>query len=135
MTVHTLKKYLFFALLGLPMMAFGNILDALHYFNPPQGDYSVTMLERMFGVVGNVVQGRGNQLFGMLVGVFNTCWIVAIGVGVMFVVWDLVMRAASHGDSMGASHGKKSAFKIIGIVVGFALQYPWESCMAKLPNG
>lgn len=109
----------------LPCFAFaaGSLpIDGL-FFTPPATDYSMSAMQSIFGTVGNVLPGRGNQLFGTLIGIFNACWIVAIGIGVLFVLWDSVMHAAQSGEAM-AGHGKKTAMKIIAIVLGFGLAVP-----------
>ncbi|HVV69296.1 MAG TPA: DotA/TraY family protein [Gammaproteobacteria bacterium] len=111
-------------LMLLPVAAFADISSLnLHFFTPPQGDYSVSLLERTFGAVGNVLHGRGNQIIGIVLGVFNAVWVIVIGLGILFVVWDTVITAAQSGEMM-QSRGKKTVFTILRIVMGFALVVP-----------
>lgn len=121
--ISNLKKILFLVIAFLPCAAFADISTAMNFFTPPATDYSMTTLNTLFGAMGNVLQGRGNQLLGTTMGIFNACWIIAIGIGVLFVIWDAVIHAAQSGEMM-IGKTKKTVFKIIGIVIGFALAIP-----------
>lgn len=96
---------------------------ALNFFTPKQGDLSVALLGRIFGTVGNILPGGGNQILGALIGIFNTAWVAAIGLGVFWIVSTSVVAAAGSGEMM-AGKGKKTVFHTIRIVVGFALVVP-----------
>ncbi|MDF3054636.1 MAG: DotA, partial [Gammaproteobacteria bacterium] len=93
------------------------------FFTPNPGDLSIVLLGRVFGVVGNVLPGGGNQILGSLIGIFNAAWVVAIGLGVFWIVFSSVVAAAGSGEMM-AGKGKKTVFHIIRIVVGFSLVVP-----------
>lgn len=119
------KKYLLASLLFLPVAAFADASSVLSYLTPPQGDFSLSLLQRVFGSIGGVLHGQGNQLVGTLVGVFNAFWVIAIGIAVLYVVWISVISAAQSGEMMG--HGKKTVFSIMKIVIGFSLVAPSKS--------
>lgn len=120
---NNIKKYLFLICILLPCAALGDISSSLSFFAPSSTDYSVTILETVFGVVGNVLHGRGNQLLGIGIGIFNAGWVIAIGIGILYVIWDSVIHAAQSGEMM-MGRGKKTVFKIIGIIIGFTLAVP-----------
>lgn len=120
------KKYFLFSLLFLPFGAFADISSSLSFLAPPQNDFSMSLLNRIFGSSGNVLHGAGNQLVGTLMGVFNTFWIIALGLGVMYMVWDSVMSAAQSGEMMSGRQ-KKTVFRIIGIVIAFCACVPSSS--------
>ncbi len=103
-----------------PVAAFA---DGLELFTVNPSDFSLSLLERTFGAVGNVLHGQGNEIVGSMLGIFNAVWIIIIGLGVLFVVWDSIMHAAHSGEMM-RGHGKKTAFTIIRIVIGFCLVVP-----------
>lgn len=121
-----LKRWLLLIIMMLPCVAFADTFTRFNFFTPLSTDYSLSALQTIFGSMGNVLPGRGNQLFGTLVGVFNACWVVAIGVAVLFLIWDSIMHAAQSGAGM-AGHGRKSVLKIIGVVIGFTLAVPSSS--------
>lgn len=121
--INKMKKIFILVLSILPCAAFADLTSYVHYFTPPATDYSMTTLNTVFGAMGNVLQGRGNQLLGIAMGIFNACWIVAIGIGILYVIWDSVMHAAQSGEMM-MGRGKKTVFKIIGITIGFSLAIP-----------
>lgn len=122
MILKNMKKILLLLAALLPCAAFADI-PITSFFTPPATDYSMTTLNTIFGAMGNVLQGRGNQLLGITMGIFNACWIIAIGIGVLFVIWDAVIHAAQSGE-MIIGKTKKTVFKVIGIVIGFALAIP-----------
>lgn len=107
----------------LPCVAFADSSTMFNFFTPLSTDYSISALQSIFGTMSNILPGRGNQLLGTVVGIFNACWVVAIGIAVIFLVWDSIMHAAQSGAGM-AGHGRKSVLKIIGIVIGFTLAVP-----------
>lgn len=122
------QKWLYVALLivaplSSALAADGSSSLSFFSFAPSAGDYSVTMLERVFGVVGNVLHGRGHQLFGWSMHIFNACWIGAIGIGILFVLWDATVNAAQNGEMM-MGRAKRTVFKVIAIVIGFSLAIP-----------
>ncbi|MFT3742020.1 MAG: DotA/TraY family protein [Gammaproteobacteria bacterium] len=124
-----MRVWVLFSLIFLPLAAFADLssfTSALTFFQPPQGDYSISLLERTFGTIGNVLSGRGNQIIGIVLGVFNACWVVLIGLGILFIMWDAVINAAHSGDMMGG-RGKKTVFMIIRVCIGFSLVVPSNS--------
>jgi outer membrane murein-binding lipoprotein Lpp len=100
----------------------GQLDEDRGFFTPKTAELSITLLSRIFGTVGNVLQGGGNQLLGTLISLFNAAWVVAIGIGVLWIVWSSVIAAAGSGELM--SKGKKTVFNIIRIVIGFSLVVP-----------
>ncbi|HVV69294.1 MAG TPA: DotA/TraY family protein [Gammaproteobacteria bacterium] len=122
----TVKNCLIFLVMLLPVAAFADNSTGLHLFTVPTSDFSVSLLERTFGAVGSVLHGKGNQIVGLLLGIFNAMWVIVIGLGILFLVWDSVMTAAHSGEMM-QRNGKKAAFTIIRIVVGFCLVVPSSS--------
>ncbi len=125
--ISRIRKYLLFSLLFLPFGAFADITTPLSYLTPPQGDFSINLLNRVFGSVGNSLSGYGNQMVGTVIGVFNTFWVIMIGVAVMYVVWDSVITAAQNGEMMSGKGGKKTVHHIIRIVIAFGLVVPSAS--------
>ncbi len=117
-----LKNCLIFFLMLLPIAAFADISN-LQIFTAPANDFSLNLLERTFGSVGNVLHGQGNEILGNILGVFNGLWVVVIGLGILFIVWDSVITAAQNGEMM-QTRGKKTVFTILRIVIGICLVVP-----------
>jgi len=121
------KKSLFLFLLLLPLGAFADFTNPLAYLKPPSTDYSLSLLNRIFGSVGTTLSGSGNQLIGTLIGVFNGFWVVMLSLAIFYVAYMSVISFSQSGEAMGGQHGKKAVFAILRIVIGFALVAPSAS--------
>lgn len=122
---NNVKKFLVLLLAMLPCAAFADqSAPMFSFFTPFTTDYSVSALQSVFGSMGSVLPGRGNQLLGLVMGIFNACWIVAIGLGVIYLIYDSLLHSAQHGEGIVGHGGKKSVLKIIGVCFGFCLALP-----------
>ncbi len=124
--ISKLKKCLLLLLLLSPLAAFADVGNSLNLFQVPANDFSKMLLNTTFGSIGGLLHGSGNQIIGILLGVFNVVWISAIGIAVLYIVWDCVITAAQSGEMM-AGRGKKTVFMILKIVLGFCLVVPSKS--------
>lgn len=119
-----LKSCTLFALIFfLPIAAFADITGVVSFLTPTQGEFSIRLLSKMLGSIGNILYGEGNQLVGTLMSIINSCAVILIGVAVCFTVWDGVISAAASGEMM-AHKGRKTVFMILRIVCGFCLIVP-----------
>jgi len=138
--MNKIKKYLLFPLiLFLPVGALAASVDTtstyLHFLTPPMGDYSMSLLTRIFGTMGSTTQGGGNVLLGVMIGVFNAFWVVALGLAVLYTVYKSVVEAAEGGEAMNNQQHKKSIFTIIKIVIGFCLVAPNQTTGYSMAQG
>lgn len=129
-----LKNYILLALVFLPIAAFADIGDLMSFLTPSQGEFSIRMLSKLLGSIGNVLYGDGNQIIGVMMGVINSCAVILIGVAVCFTVWDGVISAASNGEMM-QHKGRKTVFTILRIVIGFCLVAPGSTGYSLGQNG
>ena len=70
-------------------------------FTPPATDLSLIYLSNIFGVVDGVLSGSGSQLFGRMMGVFNSA---VLGLGSMVIMYTLVvgtLNTAQEGEFLG----------------------------------
>jgi uncharacterized membrane protein YgcG len=91
----------------------------------PEGDQSIHFLGIIFGSIGNVLFGQGNQLLGELFRIFN---VVVLSLGTVIIMYTIIvstMNTAQEGDVMGRKWS--SAWIPIRAAMGLAFLLPTNS--------
>ncbi len=106
--------------------------DPLFSFAPPASDASLVYLADLFGVVDGVLAGTGSQLFGHMMGVFNTAVLAFSSVITTYVLILGTVNTAHEGEFLGKQWS--SIMLPLRILMGMALLVPKLSgyCLAQI---
>lgn len=111
----------------------GGLKDFVSFFTPQPTDFSLMLLSMMYGTVGNVLVGRGGQLLGQLMGIFNGGLVIVMGVVFGYTTLKYVLQAASEGQLMGERG--KLGMAVLRSSLGIVLAIPSKAtgyCLAQV---
>ncbi len=92
-------------------------------FTPAPLDLSINYLRMIFGTVGNVLIGGGDELIAQLFGIFNAGLLVFVGGFVSYTVFRSVINTSQDGGMGGQGKGG-NAWTVFRIVLGVSLLVP-----------
>lgn len=92
-------------------------------FTPSPLDLSINYLRMIFGTVGNVLIGGGDELIAQLFGIFNAGLLVFVGGFVSYTVFRSVINTSQDGSMSGQGKGG-NAWTVFRIVLGVSLLVP-----------
>ena len=119
-----MKKVLILALLSsVAYAADGFDSNVTDLFTPSATDLSVNYLRMLFGTVGNVLIGQGDQLIAKLFNIFNMGLMVFAGGFISYTVFRSVINTAQDGGGAGGQ-GKGNAWPTFRIILGVSLLMP-----------
>jgi len=94
-------------------------------FAPPSSDASLVYLSDLFGVVDGVLAGTGSQIFGHMMGVFNTAVLAFSSIISIYVLILGTVNTAHEGEFLGKQWS--SIMVPLRIVTGMAFLVPKAS--------
>lgn len=124
--------FLFLDLFFKVAFAQGSIADTQFSFAPPASDQSLVYLSNIFGVVDGVLAGSGSQIFGHMMGVFNTAVMVFCSLIITYIMTLGTINTAHEGEFLGKQWS--SIMVPLRITVSMALLVPKASgyCMIQV---
>ena len=93
-------------------------------FSPVPLDLSMQYLRMIFGTVGNVLIGQGDDLIAQLFGIFNSGLLVFVGGFVSYTVFRSVINTSQDGGMAGGQGKGGNAWTVFRIVLGVSLLVP-----------
>lgn len=127
-----LLRIIFTTLFFVSSNAFAQFFTNQFSFAPPPTDASITYLADIFGNVDGIISGTGSQLFGKMMGIFNSA-VLALGSIIMFYT---ILVGTMHTAHEGEFLGKKwsSVWIPIRAAIGISLLAPKASgyCLVQI---
>ena len=124
--------FLFLDLFFQVAFAQGSNAGTQFSFAPPANDQSLVYLANIFGVVDGVLAGSGSQIFGRMMGVFNTAVLAFSSIITMYILIVGTINTAQEGEFLGKQWS--SIMVPLRITISMALLVPKASgyCMIQV---